>query len=102
MIQFKTVALPATTIKVKKKDMFTVETANLALAPVAQYIQNEAKGGWILHSYVIMPATVWRKKGLKDVLHFLLGWIPVLDILFKVDPLFEEVNYCSLIFQKEV
>ncbi len=100
MMQFKTVALPATEITVKGKDMYTVDTANRVLAPIGQRIQEEAKGGWTLHSYVIIPATVWRKKGL---LERLLGWIPVIGGLFGAGkPDVEFPQYYSLIFQKEM
>lgn len=99
MLQFKTVALPATEITVKGKEMYTVETANKVLAPIGQVIQSEAKGGWSLHSYVVIPATVHRKKG---ILEKLLGWIPIIGWLFPKQP--DEIypKYYSLIFVKEV
>ena len=100
MMQFKTVALPATEITVKGKDMYTVETANKVLAPIGQAIMAEAKGGWTLHSYVVIPATVHRKKG---ILEILLGWIPIIGFLFSSkDPDAITPKYYSLIFQKEV
>lgn len=100
MLQFKTVALPATEITVKGKDMYSVETANKVLAPIGQAIQNEAKGGWSLHSYVVIPATVHRKKG---ILEILLGWIPIIGFLFRSNkPDIITPKYYSLIFVKEV
>lgn len=100
MTQFKTVALPATSIKVKGKDMYTVETANKVLAPIAQAIQNEAKGGWTLHSYVVCPATVIRKKG---ILEIIFGWIPLIGFFFRSNkPDVYTPEYYTLIFQKEV
>ena len=100
MTQFKTVGLPATEITVAGKDMYTLETANLALAPVAKVIEAEAKGGWHLHSYVVMPATVWRKKG---ILEILFGWIPIIGFLFRSNKPDEiHPNYYTLIFEKEV
>ena len=100
MLQFKSVAIPATEIKVKGDDMYTVETANRVIAPVAMHIQQEAKGGWHLHSYVICPATVKRRKG---IFEFLFGWIPVIGLFFrsnKPDVIYP--NYYMLIFQREV
>lgn len=100
MMQFKTVALPATTITVKGKDMYSVETANKVLAPVAQRIMEEAKGGWDLHSYVIIPATVYRKIG---VLEKIFGRIPIIGVFFSSkDPDVIHPEYYSLIFKKEV
>lgn len=100
MTQFKTVAIPATQLTVKAKDMYTVETANAALAPIAQRIQDEAKGGWTLHSYVVMPATIIRKKG---ILERLLGWLPIIGFLFRSNKPDEiHPNYYTLIFFKEV
>lgn len=100
MMQFKTVALPATEITVKGKDLYTLETANKVLAPIGERIMLECKGGWNLHSYVVIPATVHRKKG---ILEILLGWIPIIGLLFKSkDPDVFYPEYYSLIFQKEV
>ena len=100
MMQFKTVALPATEIMVKTNEMYSVETANRVLAPIGQRIQEEAKGGWKLHSYVVIPATVIRKKGL---LERFLGWIPIIGLLFRSkEPDVITPQYYSLIFQKEM
>jgi hypothetical protein len=105
MLQFKTVALPATEVTVKGKDMYTVETANKVLAPIGQAIQNEAKGGWSLHSYVVIPATVHRKKGIVEKL---LGWIPIIGPIlgflcgWNRHPDVINPEYYSLIFVKEV
>lgn len=80
--------------------MYTLKTANLTLAPIAKAIENEAKGGWHLHSYVVAPATVYRKKGIFEVL---LGWIPVIGGLFKSkEPDVITPDYYMLIFQREV
>lgn len=79
MIQYKTTCIPNVPFRgVKKKEFFkglTVETCNKAIAPVGQAIQNEAKGGWTLHSIEVLPQKVARKKG---ILELLLGWIPLL------------------------
>lgn len=100
MMQFKTVALPATEIKVKGKDMYSLDTANKVLAPIGKHIQEEAKGGWTLHSYVVIPATVHRKKG---ILEIIFGWIPIIGALFRSNkPDIITPQYYSLIFQKEV
>lgn len=100
MMQFKTIALPATTIKVKKSEMYTIETANLVIAPVAKAIQDEARGGWNFVSYVSVPGTVKRKKG---ILEILLGWIPIVGILFQSRaPDYITTEYYCVIFQKEV
>lgn len=100
MTQFKTVAMPATEITVKGKQMYTVDTANKVLTPIGQRIQEEAKGGWTLHSYVVIPATVHRKKG---ILEIIFGWIPIIGIFFRSkDPDVIYPQYYSLIFQKEV
>ena len=99
MLQFKTVALPATSVTVKGSEMYTVATANKVLAPIANAIQNEAKGGWKLHSYVVCPATVFRKKG---ILERFLGPIPIIGFLFRSkDPDVITPEYYTLIFQKE-
>lgn len=98
-MHFKTVALPATEIKVSGKEMYTVDTANKVLAPIGRTIMKEAKGGWTLHSYVVIPATVYRKKGTLEVI---FGWIPIIGVLFRSkEPDVITPNYYSLIFQKE-
>ncbi len=100
MTVFKTVALPAAQTTAKAKDMFSLETANKALAPIGQAITEEGKGGWVLHSYVNVPITVWRKKGIFEIL---LGWIPIIGKLFQSkDPDYVDINAYALIFQKEV
>ena len=94
MLQFKTVALPATTITVKDKAMYTVETANKVLAPIGQRIMEEAKGGWDLHSYVVIPATVHKKIGIfGKIIRLFTGPRPGDTI---------HPEYYSLIFKKEV
>ncbi len=100
MTQFKTVALPATEIKVKAKDMYTQETANAVLAPVSEYIMKEAKGGWKLHSFTTMNAVIIRKKG---ILELIFGWIPFIGIFFKSNkPDVVEPTYYCMVFEKEV
>lgn len=84
MLQFKTTSIPNVPCNgVKKKEFLnglTVETCNRALAPVGQAIQDEAKGGWCLHSITCLPQRVVRKK---SILELLFGWIPILgDSLF--------------------
>lgn len=100
MTEFKTVAIPATEIMVKGKAMYSLDTANKVLAPIANHITEEAKGGWELHSLVTIPATVYRKKG---ILERLLGWIPIIGILFRSNqPDVVTPKYNALIFKREV
>lgn len=100
MLQYKTVAMPATVITVKGKDLYTAETANKVLAPIGQRLQEEARGGWALHSYVIIPGTVHRKKG---ILEILFGWIPFIGFFFRSNkPDIIHPEYYSLIFVREV
>lgn len=79
MMQYKTTCIPSKTMKgVKKKEFrkgLTVETCNEAVAPLGKAIQDEAKGGWSLHSIECFPRKIMRKKG---ILELLLGWIPLL------------------------
>ena len=99
MTHFKTIALPATQIEVPKEELYTVATANKAVAPIAQTIQNEAKGGWKLHTYSTVNAVVHRRKGL---LERFLGWIPVIGFLFiPKAPDFITPEYYICIFSKE-
>lgn len=99
MLQFKTVALPATSVTVKGAEMYTVATANKVLAPIAKAIENEAKGGWKLHSCVTIPGTVFRKIG---ILERFLGPIPIIGFFFRSNkPANETIDYYTLIFQKE-
>lgn len=84
MIQYKVTSIPNVTYRGAGKREFhhglTVDTCNKALAPVGQVIQNEGKGGWLLHSIECLPQRVTRKKG---IFEFLLGWIPLLgNLLF--------------------
>lgn len=80
--------------------MFSLETANRVLAPAGQVIQNEARGGWSLHSCVVIPATVYRKKGFFEKL---FGWIPIIGSIFRGNQPDEiHPQYYSLIFVKEV
>ena len=84
MLQYKTTVIPNETYHGVKKDEFyngiTVETGNKAIAPVGKAIQEEAKGGWKLHSIEVLPQSITRKKGFFEII---LGWIPILgNILF--------------------
>ena len=100
MLQFKTVALPATEIAVKGKEMFTAATASKVVAPVESCILEFARSGWTLHSLNVIPATIFRKKG---ILEILFGWIPIIGALFQSkapDIIWPE--YYSLIFVREV
>lgn len=99
MTLFKVVSLPSSEVLANKKDMYTVKVANLALEPIANAIQAEAMGGWILHSCTVIPATIWRKKGL---LEKIFGWIPIIGILFTPkEPEMINPYYYSLVFYKE-
>ncbi|MDR2201965.1 MAG: hypothetical protein LBP26_04295 [Clostridiales bacterium] len=88
---------------VPAKELDTVATANKALAPYSQAIQDEARGGWTLHSITPFSAFIVRKKG---ILEILLGWIPVIGFFFKPknlsesDPLYPH-DYMALVFSKE-
>ncbi|MCD8373178.1 MAG: hypothetical protein LUD27_07755 [Clostridia bacterium] len=79
MLQYKTTCIPNPCYRGVEKSEFkhglTVETGNKAIAPIGQAIQNEAKGGWSLHSIECLPQKIARKKG---ILEKLLGWIPIL------------------------
>ncbi len=79
MVKYKTVSIPNQVFKGVAKSEFerglTVATANKAIAPVGKVIENEARGGWHLHSIEVIPQKIARKKGLFE---FLLGWIPIL------------------------
>ncbi len=79
MTKYKTTSIPNVPYRgVKKKEFYrglTVDTCNKAVAPVGQAIENEAKGGWALHSIECLPQKISRKKG---ILELLLGWIPLL------------------------
>ena len=99
MMQFKTVGIPATSLTVKESQMYTLDTANKALAPVARCIQEHASGGWHLHSYVVIPAVIVRKK---SIFERLLGWIPIINMVWSKKEDFITPNYYSLIFQREV
>ncbi len=99
MIQFKTVVLPLSEVRVRKeKDLYTVKTANEAIAPIARIIENEARGGWHLHSLTTIPAYVYRRKG---ILEWLLGWIPIIGEFFKNKATDLNPEYYTLIFQRE-
>jgi hypothetical protein len=97
MVQYKTVAVPITGVKAKAKDVRTIETANLALAPIAQAIENEARGGWMLHSITNFEAFVIRKKRF-------LEYIPIIGKLFrprKNGGSLYDFTYTTLVFFKE-
>ena len=100
MIQFKTVVLPMPEVRVKKEsDLFTVETGNKAMAPIAKVIENEARGGWHLHSCNSIPAHIYRRKGCLEIL---LGWIPIIGVIFQNKAIAYTPYYTTLIFQREV
>ncbi len=85
MLQYKTVCIPNQVFKGVAKSEFerglTVATTNKAIAPIGKVIENEAKGGWHLHSIEVIPQKIARKKGLLETL---LGWIPIVgNLLFK-------------------
>jgi hypothetical protein len=88
-------------VKVKAKDVPTLETARLAVAPYAKTIEDEARGGWALHSLTLIKARVVRRKG---ILEILLGWIPVIGGLFKPkknNADYYEPEYYIAVFVKE-
>lgn len=82
MIQYKTTCIPNVPYtgvsKAEYNGGLTVSSANAAIAPIGKAIENEAKGGWILHSVECIPQRISRKKTLFEVL---LGWIPILGNL---------------------
>lgn len=79
MVLYKTTVIPQTPYNgVDKREYYngiSVDTGNKAIAPVGQAIQNEARGGWHLHSIECLPQTITRKK---TIVETLLGWIPIL------------------------
>ena len=99
MMQFKTVVLPMPEVRVKKEaELYTVETANKAMAPVARVIENEARGGWHLHSCNAIPAHIYRNPGCLEII---LGWIPIIGEFFKHKVTDVVPYYTTLIFQRE-
>ena len=77
MLQYKTTCIPATKFgdvsKLEFRTGLTVDTCNKAIAPVGKAIEDEAKGGWTLHSIECLPQTIMRKKSLMEKI---FGWIP--------------------------
>ena len=77
MLQYKTTCIPSTTFNDVKKSEFrkglTLNTANKAIAPIGKAIEDEARGGWTLHSIESIPQTIARKKSFMEKL---FGWIP--------------------------
>lgn len=99
MMQFKTVVLPCSRLKVRKEeDLYKVKTANEAIAPIARVIENEAKGGWHLHSVTLIPAHIYRTKGCLEII---LGWIPIIGGFFQAKATDFNPEYYTLIFQRE-
>ena len=100
MIEFKTVVLPMSEVRVnKEEELYTVKTANIAVAPIAKVLENEARGGWHLHSCTVIPARIYRNKGCLEVI---LGWIPIIGEIFKSKATEVTPEYYTLIFQREV
>ena len=99
MVQFKTVAVPAASVKVKESEMYTQATANMAIAPVALTIQEHARAGWHLHSSTVIPALIERKKSFWEML---LGWIPIIKLIWANKEDYILPSYYTLIFQREV
>ena len=106
MVQYKTTVIPQTPYTgVPKREYYngiSVDTGNRAVAPVGQAIQNEARGGWHLHSIECLPQVITRKKSLFELI---FGWIPIVGSL-----LCRNLNECTegrtlgvyvLIFAKE-
>ena len=99
MMQFKTVVLPMAELKVtKEKELFLPQNAQKAVSQVAAVIENEARGGWHLHSLVMVPACIYRQKGCLEIL---LGWIPIIGNFFKYKATANTQQYYTLIFQRE-
>lgn len=77
MLQYKTTSIPATKFGDITKGEFrsglTLNTCNKAIAPIGKAIEEEAKGGWTLHSIECLPQTIARKKSLMEKI---FGWIP--------------------------
>lgn len=108
MLQYKTTCIPSTAFndvtKAEFRSGLTINTANKAIAPVGKAIEDEAKGGWTLHSIECLPQTIARKKSLWEKI---FGWIPFVgswlfptmkqEVLVGV-----EVNMYVLVFVKEV
>lgn len=82
MTQYKTVALG--TIETTASLFISDKQVATTLAPVSKKIQDEAVGGWKLHSLVQVPVKV--KPG-------------CIGKLFKQDTAY--IYYCMLVFEKE-
>ncbi len=98
MAQYKTVVLPANSLTVSEKEMFTLATANKAISPVSARIEEYARQGWSLHSFVTIPATIVRRKSCFEVL---LSWIPIIGMIWAGKPDYIYANYNSVIFVKD-
>lgn len=77
MLQYKTTCIPATSFgdvsKAEFKAGLTLDTCNKAVAPIGKAIQDEAKGGWTLHSISNIPQNIRRQK---STMEKVFGWIP--------------------------
>lgn len=107
MLQYKTVYMPATTNKIRKKEwddgLLSNSFLNSSVTPFGQKISEEAKNGWTLHSVVTLPVNVTRKK---SFIELIFGWIPLLGrwICPRLDECYSGINVdvLSLVFVKEV
>ena len=98
MLQFKTVAVPAAMLQVKESEMYTLNTANMAIAPVALTIQEHARAGWHLHSCTMIPAHIQRKRSFWEIL---FGWIPIINMVWAHKENLIEPVYYVVIFQRD-
>ncbi len=106
MLLYKTTCIPSVPYADATKDDFqnglSVDTANRALAPVGKAIEEEARGGWTLHSISNLPQHISRKKTFFEML---FGWIPFLGkyICPRLDEVYKgkEYHLYVLVFVKE-
>lgn len=107
MLQYKTSCIPSEVYSKATKHEFrtglTKKTADAALAPVGLAIENEAKGGWTLHSIECLPQRIARKKTLMEKI---FGWIPFIGPwifpTMKAETSGVDFHLYVLVFVKEV
>ena len=97
--RYKSFPMPATVLTVKEKDMYTMETAKMAVDPISKVIEEQAAEGWYLATIENVHAAIYRKKGFFEII---FGWIPIIGSFFKSSaPDVIEPTYQTLIFYKD-
>lgn len=101
MKQYKTVPVaPMVLTGVKGNDLYSQKTAEMSVSNITNVIKDMATQGWRYAHNIETTAVVYRKKG---ILEKLLGWIPIIGILFRSNkPDILETNYHVLVFEKDV